>query len=81
MNVRVRGDAAARGISHSTALTAARRAEELGALGDAPDIDVLVVDDLLDRRTRLGLVPADAEASRGAAVAAFDGAGVAPLSR
>ncbi|GAA1925865.1 glycerol-3-phosphate dehydrogenase/oxidase [Microbacterium aoyamense] len=37
------------------------------------------VDDLLARRTRLGLVPADAEASMDAAAAAFERAGVAPV--
>jgi glycerol-3-phosphate dehydrogenase len=39
----------------------------------------LGVADLLDRRTRLGLVPGDAEASVPAARAAFDRAGVDPL--
>lgn len=39
----------------------------------------LGVDDLLDRRTRLGLVPADREASMDAATAAFARAGVDPL--
>ncbi|MBW9093811.1 glycerol-3-phosphate dehydrogenase/oxidase [Microbacterium jejuense] len=39
----------------------------------------LSVDDLLDRRTRLGLVPADREASRDAAAAAFARARVDPL--
>ena len=38
----------------------------------------LTVDDLLDRRTRLGLVAADRDASRAAAAAAFERAGVAP---
>ncbi|GAA2984717.1 glycerol-3-phosphate dehydrogenase [Microbacterium terrae] len=38
----------------------------------------LSVDDLLHRRTRLGLVAADAEASTDAAVAAFARAGVSP---
>lgn len=38
----------------------------------------LGVADLLDRRTRLGLVAADAEASHGAALAAFDRSGSAP---
>ncbi|TQM34582.1 glycerol-3-phosphate dehydrogenase [Microbacterium kyungheense] len=39
----------------------------------------LSVDDLVDRRTRLGLVPADREASMDAAAAAFARAGVDPL--
>lgn len=39
----------------------------------------LSVDDLLDRRTRLGLVPAEAEQSTDAALAAFERAGVTPL--
>ncbi|MFE7846006.1 glycerol-3-phosphate dehydrogenase/oxidase [Microbacterium sp. NPDC057407] len=39
----------------------------------------LSIDDLLERRTRLGLVPADAEASTDAAAAAFARAGVAPV--
>lgn len=39
----------------------------------------LTVDDLLDRRTRLGLVDADREMSTDAATAAFERAGVAPL--
>ncbi|MET0734389.1 MAG: glycerol-3-phosphate dehydrogenase/oxidase [Microbacterium sp.] len=38
----------------------------------------LTIDDLLDRRTRLGLVEADREASTDAAAAAFARAGVAP---
>lgn len=37
----------------------------------------LMIDDLLDRRTRLGLVPADRAASTDAAAAAFERAGVA----
>ena len=40
----------------------------------------LTVADLLERRTRLGLVAADAEASAPAAFAAFERAGVAPLA-
>jgi glycerol-3-phosphate dehydrogenase len=40
----------------------------------------LTIDDLLDRRTRLGLVAADAEESRDAAAAAFARGGVEPLS-
>ncbi|WP_019182229.1 glycerol-3-phosphate dehydrogenase/oxidase [Microbacterium yannicii] len=39
----------------------------------------LGIDDLLDRRTRLGLVEADREASTDAAAAAFERAGVTPL--
>ena len=39
----------------------------------------LTVDDLLDRRTRLGLVEADRETSTDAATAAFERAGVTPL--
>lgn len=39
----------------------------------------LTVGDLLDRRTRLGLVEADRETSTDAAAAAFERAGVAPL--
>ncbi|WP_169581620.1 MULTISPECIES: glycerol-3-phosphate dehydrogenase/oxidase [Microbacterium] len=39
----------------------------------------LSVDDLLDRRARLGLVPADAEQSTDAATAAFERAGVDPI--
>lgn len=39
----------------------------------------LSTDDLLERRTRLGLVPADADASADAATAAFARAGVDPL--
>jgi len=39
----------------------------------------LSISDLLDRRTRLGLVAADREASTDAAAAAFTRAGVAPL--
>lgn len=39
----------------------------------------LSVDDLLDRRTRLGLVAADREESQDAAAAAFERAGVEPL--
>ena len=39
----------------------------------------LGVDDLLDRRTRLGLVPQDREASMDAAAAAFERAGVDPV--
>jgi glycerol-3-phosphate dehydrogenase len=39
----------------------------------------LTVDDLLDRRTRLGLVAADREESEDAAAAAFARAGVAPV--
>ncbi|WP_318152912.1 glycerol-3-phosphate dehydrogenase/oxidase [Microbacterium helvum] len=39
----------------------------------------LSIDDLLDRRTRLGLVPADAAESRDAATAAFARAGVDPI--
>lgn len=39
----------------------------------------LGVEDLLDRRTRLGLVPADREASLDAAAAAFERAGVEPI--
>lgn len=39
----------------------------------------LSVDDLLDRRTRLGLVSADSEASTDAAAAAFARAGVEPI--
>ena len=39
----------------------------------------LTVDDLLDRRTRLGLVAEDREASRDAAAAAFERAGVDPV--
>ncbi|UUT36513.1 hypothetical protein [Microbacterium elymi] len=38
----------------------------------------LTVDDLLDRRTRLGLVAADRDASASAAASAFDRAGVTP---
>ncbi|WP_439591834.1 glycerol-3-phosphate dehydrogenase/oxidase [Microbacterium sp.] len=38
----------------------------------------LTIDDLLHRRTRLGLVPADAEASMDAAAAAFERAGATP---
>lgn len=38
----------------------------------------LTIDDLLDRRTRLGLVAADREASTDAAAAAFERAGVDP---
>lgn len=38
----------------------------------------LTIDDLLDRRTRLGLVEADREASWDAAAAAFERAGVVP---
>jgi glycerol-3-phosphate dehydrogenase len=40
----------------------------------------LTVADLLDRRTRLGLVRADADASREAAEAAFARAGVEPVA-
>jgi len=40
----------------------------------------MTVDDLLDRRTRLGLVESDREESADAALAAFDRAGVAPLT-
>ncbi len=40
----------------------------------------LTVDDVLERRTRLGLVPADAEASRAAVAAAFAVAGVPPAT-
>jgi glycerol-3-phosphate dehydrogenase len=39
----------------------------------------LSVSDLLDRRTRLGLIDSDREASMDAAAAAFDRAGLAPL--
>lgn len=39
----------------------------------------LTIDDLLDRRTRLGLVAVDRESSRDAAAAAFERAGVDPL--
>lgn len=39
----------------------------------------LALDDLLDRRTRLGLVPADREASTDAAAAAFSRVGVDPV--
>ncbi|MET0813449.1 MAG: glycerol-3-phosphate dehydrogenase/oxidase [Microbacterium sp.] len=39
----------------------------------------LTIGDLLDRRTRLGLVPADAEESMDAAAAAFERAGLAPV--
>lgn len=39
----------------------------------------LGVDDLLDRRTRLGLVASDRDASRDAAAAAFERAGVDPI--
>ncbi|MGA7147585.1 MAG: glycerol-3-phosphate dehydrogenase, partial [Microbacterium sp.] len=39
----------------------------------------LTIEDLLDRRTRLGMVPADREASGDAAAAAFERAGVAPI--
>jgi glycerol-3-phosphate dehydrogenase len=38
----------------------------------------LSVDDLLDRRTRLGLVETDREVSTDAAVAAFERSGVDP---
>jgi len=40
----------------------------------------LSIDDLLDRRTRLGLVAADRELSTDAAAAAFERAGVEPLA-
>ncbi|WP_228484520.1 glycerol-3-phosphate dehydrogenase/oxidase [Microbacterium cremeum] len=39
----------------------------------------LTVDDLLDRRTRLGLVATDRDASTDAAAAAFERAGIVPL--
>jgi glycerol-3-phosphate dehydrogenase len=39
----------------------------------------LTIDDLLDRRTRLGLVAADRDESRDAAAAAFERAGVEPV--
>ena len=39
----------------------------------------LTVEDLLDRRTRLGMVAEDRDSSRDAAAAAFERAGVAPL--
>ena len=39
----------------------------------------LTVADVLDRRTRLGLVEADRDASTGAAASAFERAGVAPI--
>lgn len=39
----------------------------------------LTIDDLIDRRTRLGLVSADGESSRDAAAAAFERAGLDPL--
>ena len=39
----------------------------------------LTIDDLLDRRTRLGLVAEDREASQDAAAAAFERAGVEPV--
>jgi glycerol-3-phosphate dehydrogenase len=41
----------------------------------------LGIEDLLDRRTRLGLVEADRDASTDAAAAAFERAGVTPLER
>ena len=40
----------------------------------------LSIDDLLDRRTRLGLVAADREQSTDAAAAAFERAGVEPVA-
>jgi glycerol-3-phosphate dehydrogenase len=40
----------------------------------------LSIADLIDRRTRLGLVPTDGEESTDAAAAAFDRAGVEPLA-
>jgi len=61
------GPSAARGVT-AQELEWGIRVE--GALG---------VDDLLDARTRLGLVPADREASVDAAAAAFERAGIDPI--
>ncbi len=61
------GPAAACGVT-AQELEWAVRVE--GALG---------IDDVLDRRTRLGLVSADRDASRSAAASAFERAGVSPI--